>query len=39
MQGDLRAFLNTKGPLKPRLAVKFALDIARLVEQFKDESQ
>ncbi|THU59490.1 hypothetical protein C4D60_Mb07t02670 [Musa balbisiana] len=28
-KGDLRAFLNTKGPLKPRLAVKFALDIAR----------
>ncbi|KAJ3671007.1 hypothetical protein LUZ60_008433 [Juncus effusus] len=28
-KGDLRAFLDRKGALKPSLAVKFALDIAR----------
>ncbi|KAJ4797400.1 hypothetical protein LUZ62_048646 [Rhynchospora pubera] len=28
-KGDLRTFLDRKGPLKPSLAVKFALDIAR----------
>jgi len=29
LQGDLRDFLNRKGPLKPSTAVRFALDIAR----------
>ncbi|XP_062096582.1 integrin-linked protein kinase 1 [Humulus lupulus] len=28
-KGDLRAFLNRRGALKPALAVRFALDIAR----------
>lgn len=28
-KGDLRAYLKQKGALKPTLAVKFALDIAR----------
>lgn len=31
IQGDLRAFLKRKGALKPIMAVKFALDIARSV--------
>ncbi|KAJ0051313.1 hypothetical protein Pint_01453 [Pistacia integerrima] len=30
-KGDLRAYLKKKGALKPTLAVKFALDIARYV--------
>ena len=31
-QGDLRDFLKRKEALKPALAVRFALDIARFVE-------
>lgn len=37
LQGDLFAYLKEKGALKPRVAVKFALDIARLVESFHPE--
>ena len=33
-QGDLHAYLNRKGALKPINAVKFALDIARSVNCF-----
>lgn len=29
VQGDLRAFLDKKGALRPITAVRFALDIAR----------
>nr|KJB75471.1 hypothetical protein B456_012G042800 [Gossypium raimondii] len=34
-KGDLRAYLKLKGTLKLKLAVKFALDIARLVRWLK----
>lgn len=39
-QGDLRVFLNTKGPLKPTTALKFAMDIARsaIYSFFEDKS-
>jgi hypothetical protein len=33
-KGDLRDYLKRKGALKPTIAVKFALDIARLVMSF-----
>lgn len=33
-KGDLHAYLKRKGALKPITAVKFALDIARLVKSF-----
>ncbi|GAB4850735.1 hypothetical protein Ancab_030035 [Ancistrocladus abbreviatus] len=35
-KGDLHAFLNRKGALKPSIAVKFALDIARNI--LRDDS-
>lgn len=39
-QGDLRVFLNTKGPLKPTTALKLAMDIARsaIYSFFEDKS-
>lgn len=33
-KGDLRAYLKRKGALKPIIAVKFALDIARSVRSY-----
>lgn len=37
VQGDLRAFLKRKGALKPIIAVRLALDIARFLTLYKPE--